>query len=138
MLDMGEFLCRLHDRNKLNTCFGKQPFRLVYYAPCHQREQAVGNPYLDMLCKIPGLAIEQIGSAMDCCGMGGSLGFKKEFHNKSLELGWPLIKKIQDADPQGIVTDCLSCRLQFQHTMAYPVYHPLEILKQAYESFDNV
>jgi glycerol-3-phosphate dehydrogenase subunit C len=138
MLDMGELLSRLHDRNKLNTCFGKQPFRLVYYAPCHQREQAVGTPYLDIMRKIPGLSIEPIGSSMDCCGMGGSLGFKKEFHNKSLELGLPLIKKIQDADPQGIVTDCLSCRLQFQHTMSYPVHHPLEILKQAYESFEQV
>ena len=77
--------------------------------------------------------VEQVGGALDCCGMGGSLGYKKSFHNASLKLAMPLIKKIQAAGPQAIVTECLSCRLQFRHVLPYPVYHPAEILSLAYE-----
>jgi glycerol-3-phosphate dehydrogenase subunit C len=70
---------------------------------------------------------------MDCCGMGGSLGYKENFYDKSIELGMPLIKKIIDTDPHAVITECLSCRLQFQHQLPYPVYHPIEILLCAYE-----
>ena len=54
---------------------------------------------------------------MDCCGMGGSLGFKEGFHGASVSLGGPLMKKIRVVEPETVVTDCLSCRLQFQHLL---------------------
>ncbi|SMC25672.1 glycerol-3-phosphate dehydrogenase subunit C [Desulfacinum hydrothermale DSM 13146] len=102
--------------------------RWVYFEPCHQREQENGGSYPDLLWRIPGFQVEPVGSSTDCCGMGGSLGYKKEFHAMSLELGRRLFEKIRSADPDGIITDCLSCRLQFRHNLSYPVLHPLEIL----------
>lgn len=105
---------------------------MVYYQPCHQREQKIGIPYLDLLRRIPGLHMEPVASATDCCGMGGSLGFKKDFYDASLRLASPLIRKIQAAAPEAIITDCLSCRLQFQHLLPYKVFHPVEILSRAY------
>ena len=134
ILDMGEYLNRLHRNKLLRSYSDKLNTHMVYYAPCHQREQGIGSPYLDMLNLIPGLKIEQVGGAMDCCGMGGSLGFKEAFYDKSMELSAPLIKKIKNADPHAVITECLSCRLQFQHQLPYPVYHPIEILLRAYES----
>jgi glycerol-3-phosphate dehydrogenase subunit C len=41
--------------------------------------------------------------------------------------------KIQEKSPQAIITDCMSCRLQFNHALPYPVFHPLEILARAYQ-----
>jgi glycerol-3-phosphate dehydrogenase subunit C len=73
---------------------------------------------------------------MDCCGMGGSLGFKKDFYDASLRLATPLIRKIQAAAPEAIITDCLSCRLQFQHLLPFPVMHPMEVLSSALEKAD--
>ena len=67
---------------------------MVYFAPCHQREQGIGSPYEKLLALIPGLNIEPVGGAMDCCGMGGSLGLKKGFHEASVNLGKPLMKKM--------------------------------------------
>ncbi len=32
------------------------------------------------------------------------------------------------AAPEAIITDCLSCRLQFQHLLPFSVMHPLEVL----------
>jgi glycerol-3-phosphate dehydrogenase subunit C len=134
VMDMGEYLEGLDRKNRLNTDFGEVKGRMVYYLPCHQREQGIGSPYETLLARIPGLAVVRVGGAMDCCGMGGSLGYKESFHEKSIALGRPLMEKIQAAVPEAIITDCLSCRLQFQHLLPYPVHHPLEVLARAYEA----
>jgi glycerol-3-phosphate dehydrogenase subunit C len=47
------------------------------------------------------------------------------------------MRKIKAAAPDAIVTDCLSCRLQFTHTLPYPVYHPLEVLQRAYAVYGD-
>jgi len=131
--DAGEYLAQLHAQGKLNTAFGKVPERLVYFAPCHQREQKIGTPYMDLLRLIPGVRIEAT-SGVDCCGMGGNFGYKRTFHDNSLAIGRPLQEKIRRLEPEAIVTDCMSCKLQFNHSLPYPVYHPLEILAKAYKS----
>ena len=91
----------------------------------------MGRPYLELLVLIPGLTVEPVGETQ-CCGMGGNFGFKAGFHATSLAVGQPLLEKIKKQDPEAIVTDCMSCRLQFRHALPYPVYHPLEILAKAY------
>ncbi len=136
MLDMGAYLDRLRQDGALNAGSGELSGRVAYYAPCHQREQGIGAPYLELLSRIPGLTVAPVGGAMDCCGMGGSLGFKKDFHDASIRLAKPLVRKIQAVAPDAVVTDCLSCRLQFQHLLPYPVRHPLEILARAYRAGD--
>jgi glycerol-3-phosphate dehydrogenase subunit C len=42
--------------------------------------------------------------------------------------------KIQALDPQKLVTDCLSCRLQFNQLLPYKVHHPIELIKEAYST----
>ncbi|NIP22628.1 MAG: FeS-binding protein, partial [Phycisphaerae bacterium] len=83
------------------------------YPPCHLREQNIGRPYLDLLNIIPGISLESIKGNLFCCGMAGVMGFKKEFHRASVHLGDKLMQKIKALNPESIVTDCLSCRLQF-------------------------
>ena len=78
-----------------------------------------------------GLFMDVVDGPYDCCGMGGNMGFKKGFHEASLRLAAPVLKKIRTLNPDGIVTDCLSCRLQFRHALPYPVHHPMEILNAA-------
>lgn len=130
VMDLGEYLGRLWHDIDLDRHFGQLQGRMVYFASCHQREQQIGSPYLDLLAKLPGLMIEQVGGTMDCCGMGGSLGIKRTFYDASIRLANPLIQKIKAAQPNMVITDCLSCRLQFQHLLPYPVYHPVEILRR--------
>lgn len=135
--DAGEYLARLHAEGRLDTRFHPLAGRMVYFAPCHQREQKMGRPYLELLALIPGLSVEPVGDT-ECCGMGGNFGFKADFHEQSLAVGRPLLTKIQKQDPEAIITDCLSCRLQFRHVLTYPVFHPLEILAQAYREGEAV
>ncbi len=135
--DLGEYLAQLFSDSRLKPFQGRMNLRGVYFAPCHQREQRIESPYFKLLESISGLHIQRIGGTMDCCGMGGSLGYKAGFHEASLMLGRPLMDRIRAAAPDApntpyaIVTDCLSCRLQFQHVLPYPVYHPLELLALA-------
>lgn len=132
--DAGRYLGRLHREKRLKTDFGRVEGRMVYFAPCHQREQGSSSPYEELLRLIPGLSVQRVGGAMDCCGMGGSLGFKEGFHGASLQLGHALMQKIAAVSPEAIVTDCLSCRLQFKHALPYPVLHPLELIQSAYNA----
>ena len=86
----------------------------------------------DLLALVPGSAVGRIGNAFDCCGLGGIMGFKKSFHPVSVAIGRRLRDKIDTAAPTNVLTDCLSCRMQFEQMQERPVTHPVEILAAAY------
>jgi len=130
--DLGEYLAYLHRKGALATDFRPVPGRLVYYPPCHLREQEIGTPYADLLQLIPGINLETIQGRFYCCGLGGIMGFKREFHENSLHLGSDLMNKIREMNPERLVTDCLSCRMQFHQLLPVEVVHPIEILQESY------
>jgi glycerol-3-phosphate dehydrogenase subunit C len=129
--DMGEYLRMLHGRGELDTRLRSAPARVVYYPPCHLREQSIGKPYEYLLNLIPGLSVDSIDGNY-CCGNGGIMGFKEEFHHSSIKIASRLIAKIKGMDPEVLATDCLSCRIQFNQITPYKVLHPIEIIKQSY------
>jgi glycerol-3-phosphate dehydrogenase subunit C len=130
--DLGKYLTDLHRKGELKANFGGVSGRMVYYPPCHLREQNIGRPYLELLNLLPDINLEPINGSLYCCGMAGIMGFKREFHDSSLHLGNRLMNKINELKPEILVTDCLSCRLQFKQPLPYEVYHPIEILKKGY------
>ena len=130
--DVGEYLLQLHRSGNLKTDFTTVRGQAVYYPPCHQREQEFGQPYLELLGLIPEMKLEAIQGNLYCCGLAGVMGFKRDFHEASIELGSRLIGKIRKMNPKILVTDCLSCRLQFQQLLPNEVVHPVEILREAY------
>jgi glycerol-3-phosphate dehydrogenase subunit C len=130
--DLGEYLLALHHAGELDTGFSPLKGRCLYYPPCHQREQEIGMPYRELLSLIPGMATEALQSSFYCCGMAGIMGFKRDFHAASLHIGSRLIAKIKELAPDRLVTDCLSCRLQFTQTTPCEVLHPVEVLALGY------
>jgi len=110
---------------------------MAYYPPCHLREQEIGQPYVELLKGIPGTTLEVISGAFYCCGLAGVMGFKRDFHNTSAQLGRPLMEKIQTVNPERIVTDCLSCRVQFNQFLPCYVLHLIELLKESYVAYEN-
>ena len=129
--DLGEYLTALHQSRELNKDFDEVSGLMVYYPPCHLREQNIGRPYEALLNLLPGVNLKSVDGSLYCCGMGGIMGFKQEFHDTSIHLGNKLMAKFKELAPEMLVTDCLSCRLQFKQLLPYPVYHPIEILKEA-------
>jgi len=132
--DLGEYLIDLHRSGELKTTFGEVSGRMIYYPPCHLREQSIGRPYQELLNLLPGVNLEPVDGSLYCCGMAGIMGFKRDFHETSIQLGSRLMEKIKGLNPQWLVTDCLSCRLQFNQLLPYKVQHPVEILNEAYSN----
>lgn len=133
--DLGEYLRSLHRAGQLDLQLAPVNTQVSYFAPCHQRQQGIGQPWMDLLGLLPGIRLEKIGDGFDCCGQGGIMGFKKNFHETSLKIGARLIDKVSAAAPERLVTDCLSCRLQFQQVLPFQVAHPVELLWEGYRSF---
>lgn len=135
--DLGEYLRDIHRDGKLNTDFGPVSGHMVYYPPCHLREQMIGEPYADLLTLVPGITMERIDGAFYCCGISGIMGFKRDFHEVSVEMGSRLMKKIMAIDPERLLSDCLSCRIQFNQLLPYRVFHPIEILNESYGNHET-
>ena len=131
--DAGEYLRKIHEEGELDAGLGPVEVRAAYYPPCHLREQKIGKPYQDLLDLIPGLSVEAV-DGLYCCGIAGVMGFKEEFHPRSIKIGSNLIEKIEEIAPDVIATDCLSCRIQFNQMTSYKVRHPIEIIRDSYEN----
>jgi glycerol-3-phosphate dehydrogenase subunit C len=127
--DLLEFLRDLKDSNGFNTNFRELPMKVAYFAPCHLRASGIGLPALEILRLIPGLKIENIEA--DCCGMGGTFGFKKEKYEISQEIGKDLVEAIDRLKPEIILSDCEGCRMQIRHLTGLTVLHPIQILRDA-------
>jgi glycerol-3-phosphate dehydrogenase subunit C len=134
--DVGEYLKNLHEAGELDTRLGNVNIKGVYYPPCHLREQRIGKPYQYLMGLIPGLSIESIQGDY-CCGNGGVMGFKQDFHQLSIKIASRLIAKIKSINPEVLATDCLSCRMQFNQLTPYKVLHPIEIIKESYGNYEE-
>ncbi len=132
--DLGQYLMCLRDAGKMNTAFAPVSKKIAYYPPCHTREQNTGLPYARLLALIPGLDLRVVEGSYLCCGMGGIMGLKRKFHKTFLEIAGPLLQKIREMKPDVLVTECLSCRMQFDHALPFAQAHPVEILAETYGS----
>jgi glycerol-3-phosphate dehydrogenase subunit C len=126
--DLGEYLLSIQEKRKLKTKQSGAGIPMVYYAPCHQRELQIGQPYYHLLKSLPDSDIIQTRGAMQCCGMGGHLGYRKSFHSHTLSIGEPLFEQLLSEKDRIIITDCSSCKIQLQQALSRKVFHPLELL----------
>lgn len=135
--DLGEYLAELDDSGELCAEHGPVSGKLAYFAPCHQRQQGIGQPWMGLLGRVPQIDLQQVGDDFDCCGQGGIMGFKKAFHETSQNIGARLADKLAAAAPERLLSDCLSCRVQFEQMLPFEVVHPVEILRESYRSYQH-
>ena len=127
--DLFEFLRNLKESNGFNSNFKELPSKVAYFAPCHLRSLGIGLPALEILRLIPGLRIDNIEA--DCCGLGGTFGFKKEKYEISEEIGKDLAEAVERLKPEIVLSDCEGCRMQIRHLTGLKVLHPIQILRDA-------
>jgi glycerol-3-phosphate dehydrogenase subunit C len=127
--DVFEFLRNLKESENLNANFKELPLKAAYFAPCHLKSFGIGLPALEILRLIPGLQIDNIEA--DCCGLGGTFGFKKEKYEISQEIGKDLKEAIDRLKPEIVLTDCEGCRMQIRHLTGLKVLHPIQVLRDA-------
>jgi glycerol-3-phosphate dehydrogenase subunit C len=129
--ELGEYLRKMAETGDLRPVDGLPPERLAYFPPCHLREQGIGRPWFDLLSGLPGARLEVTGRVDDCCGLGGLMGFKETFHHASLAMGRGLMARTAALAPDGVLTECLGCRVQFEQMGPWRVRHPVELLAEA-------
>jgi glycerol-3-phosphate dehydrogenase subunit C len=129
IFDLFEFLRNLRESGAFDLHFKELPLRAAYFPPCHLRSLNIGLPALEILRLIPGLQLDNIDA--DCCGLGGTFGFKKEKYEISQEIGKDLAEVIDRLSPEIVLTDCEGCRMQIRHLTGLKVLHPIQIVRDA-------
>jgi len=129
IFDLFEFLRNLKEGGNLNLHLNELPLKVAYFAPCHLRSLNIGLPAFEILRLIPGLQLDNIDA--DCCGLGGTFGFKKEKYEISQEIGKDLAEAIDRLKPEIVLTDCEGCRMQIRHLTGLKVLHPVQILRDS-------
>lgn len=128
--DLGELLLDLQEEGRLElepTTFAR---KLAYHAPCHLKAQGIGKPWVKLLKGTPSLEIVDVDNG--CCGMSGTYGFKKEKYDISMKIGQALFEGINECNPDQVITDCATCRLQIKHGTKYKTSHPVEVFAQIF------
>jgi glycerol-3-phosphate dehydrogenase subunit C len=103
---------------------------VAYHAPCHLRVQEIGFKSRDLLRLVPGTTVEMLER---CTGMDGTWGFKREFYEASCRVARPLLRDLESADPDLVVSDCPLAALALEEARGGRVHHPVEALLAAYE-----
>ena len=93
--------------------------------------QNIGLKTRDVLQLIPGTTVEAIER---CSGHNGTYGVKREFRDKSLKIGKPVMQRVQASGANYYASDCPMAGHQIESGLENhpPPTHPLTLLKIAY------
>ena len=131
------FIYRLLDEGKIQLKFRKDfKMRVAYHTPCHMEKLGWGFYSTSLLRLIPGVDFVQLDS--QCCGIGGTYGFKKENYKTSQGIGAPLFRQIEESKVDFVATDCETCKWQIEMSTSVKVKHPITILAEALDVEETI
>ena len=123
-----EYLYELAREKKLARDFERPLGKVAYHAPCHLRHQNIGFRARDLL-KLAGAEVTLVDA---CSGVDGTWGMQARFHDQSLEVAANMVRRIREAEPDHIATDCPLSALRIQETLGRNGVHPVVLLRHAY------
>lgn len=97
----------------------------------HCQQKTIGSArQTETLLRAVGFDV--VTSQVECCGMAGSFGYKKQFHEVSRSVAQDLFMQIRSVEDQGVkrtlVASGISCYEQIHVGVGRPVFHPMEVL----------
>ena len=107
--------------------------RILYHGHCHQKAEVGTAATLALLRRIPGAEVVEVDAG--CCGMAGSFGFEAEHYDLSMTVGSDRLFPAVEAEPDQTVIAAtgVSCRQQLRHGTDRRAWHPVELVRAAYE-----
>ena len=131
IFDPFEYLMHRSRAGLLKTDFSRQLGTVAYHVACHVRVQNIGMKTRDVLNLVPGTQVIPIER---CSGHNGTYAVKKEFHEISMRIGRPVMRKVGEAEADHYASDCPMAGAQIQNGLsdARPPEHPLSLLRLAY------
>ena len=130
VVEAGTFLAELHQQGRLSLDFEELDLSAGYHTPCHLKALGTASSLRELLGLIPGLRVSTIEAG--CSGMAGAWGIARDNFETSIEIGSPLISRMQQGDLEIGTTECSGCRLQMQQDSSTPTLHPLKLMALAY------
>ncbi|ADD06006.1 putative iron-sulfur protein (4Fe-4S) [Natrialba magadii ATCC 43099] len=98
---------------------------IAYHSHCQQRTLDLEAPTVAVLERC-GYAPRT--STVECCGMAGSFGYKREYYEVSMDVGDRLASEIEQASTDLVVASGTSCGDQLETLLDRTVPHPVEVL----------
>ena len=105
--------------------------KVAYHTACHMEKLGWSYYSIELLRMIPSVELTVLDS--QCCGIGGTYGFKKENYPTAQAIGDGIFRKIEESDCDLVSTDCETCKWQIEMSTSKPVVHPISILAEALE-----
>jgi Fe-S oxidoreductase len=103
--------------------------RLFFHSHCQQKTIGAAAPTEKLLRDI---GFDVVTSSVECCGMAGSFGYKKDFYDLSMAVGADLFSQVTKAEQAGpsraLIASGTSCTEQLHAGLHRPVLHPIELL----------
>jgi glycerol-3-phosphate dehydrogenase subunit C len=128
--DICEYLVMLHDRGELATDLEPVHKTVPYHAPCQQKGHGIGSPAVELFALIPGLNV--LEQDVECCGVAGTYGLKKEKFDVAMAVGDRLFRNIAEAAPDVTACDSETCRWHISKATGIASVHPVELLYESY------
>ena len=129
--DPFEYLWMRHRGDALNTQFPNALGDIAYQVACHQRVQNIGLKTRDVLNLVPDT---QVTALERCSGHDGTYAVKKETHAKSVKIARPVVRKVDQQEPDHFMSDCPMAATHIAN-LAEKVdkpEHPMTLLRMAY------
>ncbi|UCH63567.1 MAG: LUD domain-containing protein [Fidelibacterota bacterium] len=105
--------------------------RIFFHGHCQQKTIDATAPTVTLLRQ---LGFEIDTSSAECCGMAGSFGYKREYHELSMSVGEDLFNQVRQTEIPGgdrtILASGISCCEQIRAGISRRVLHPMELLAE--------
>lgn len=103
--------------------------RLFYHSHCQQKTIGCATQTEQLLRSI---GFDVVTSSVECCGMAGSFGYKKDFYDLSMAVGEELFQQARNAEsdggPRSLLASGTSCTEQLHAGLNRDALHPVELL----------
>lgn len=124
------FIYRLIENGDVKLAFRPEYKKnIVYHTPCHMERMGWTVYSTSLLRMIPGVNFQMLDS--QCCGIGGTYGFKRENYPISQKIGENLFRQIEESKADYVATDCETCKWQIEMSTNAKVLNPISILAEA-------
>ena len=129
--DPFEYLWLRHKGGALKTEFPQAMGDIAYQVACPQRVQNIGLKTRDVLNLIPDTAVT---AHERCSGHDGTYAVKKETHDKSVKIARPVVRKVDQQEPDHFMSDCPMAATHIANLSEKvdKAEHPMTLLRMAY------
>lgn len=122
--------CNIHFQDYFELQKIKEQPKIFYHGHCQQKTINAYDSTIKLLTKI---GFDIVESKVECCGMAGSFGYKKQYYNVSIAVGANLSNQIQNSMNDAaltVIASGVSCSEQINHLTGIKTMHPVELIAQ--------